>query len=720
MAGATAPAAKDAVENAARRARQTAGLRLNAGRPIWCSMMRFLSFLALLAALPAQAATHDLVIERLKLPVEPGRLADVIAINGSVPGPVLHFTEGETETVRVTNRLAETTSIHWHGLLVPPPKDGAPGFNAFAGIKPGETFTYTFPIRQNGTYWYHAHSATQEQAGQYGAMIIAPRAADPITADRSHVVLISELTREDPERILRNIKGDADYYNFNKRTLPQLLKDAGKFGLGNTLKDRAQWATMRMDPTDIADVSGYRLMINGQPPAKQPWLLAKPGEKVRLRLINGTAMSIVDVRIPGVSMTIVAADGRQVEPVTVDEFRMGVAETYDVIVEPQGDKPRALWIETIDRRAHALASLSAEAGQRAEAPAPRPRQILLLSEMGHDMAAMASPGAAADCPPEHAAMGHCTPKTATPAPANPSATDPNCPPEHAAMGHCTPKAATPTPANPSATDPNCPPEHAAMGHCTPKTATPAPANPSATDPNCPPEHAAMGHCTPKTTPHTGTAVVTDVVTDAGATAYPRVDYGYGSDPMAGMNHAAMGHGALAAEGETDGSGRVFGWATGAPRGARVLSMRDLRAATPQDDRREPTQTITIKVAGNMQRYIWTLNGAKYGEAPPLRVKFGDRVRIIFVNESMMAHPMHLHGMFFQVENGQPMDRLPDKNVIVVAPGRTQSILLTANEAGEWPLHCHLLYHMESGMMQKLVVASVDNPDGSSAQPGHGH
>jgi CopA family copper-resistance protein len=658
MAGATAPAAENAAENAARRARQTAGLRLNAGRPIWCSMMRFLSFLALLAALPAQAATHDLVIERLKLPVEPGRLADVIAINGSVPGPVLHFTEGETETVRVTNRLAETTSIHWHGLLVPPPKDGAPGFNAFAGIKPGETFTYTFPIRQNGTYWYHAHSATQEQAGQYGAMIIAPRAADPITADRSHVVLISELTREDPERILRNIKGDADYYNFNKRTLPQLLKDAGKFGLGKTLKDRAQWATMRMDPTDIADVSGYRLMINGQPPAKQPWLLAKPGEKVRLRLINGTAMSLVDVRIPGVSMTIVAADGRQVEPVTVDEFRMGVAETYDVIVEPQGDKPRALWIETIDRRAHVLASLSADAGQPAEAPAPRPRQILLLSEMGHDMAAMASPGAAADCPPEHAAMGHCTPKAATP----------------------------------------------------------APANPSATDPNCPPEHAAMGHCTPKNTPRTGTAVVTD----AGVTAYPRVDYGYGSDPMAGMNHAAMGHGALAAEGETDGSGRVFGWATGAPRGARVLSMRDLRAATPQDDRREPTQTITIKVAGNMQRYIWTLNGAKYGEAPPLRVKFGDRVRIIFVNESMMAHPMHLHGMFFQVENGQPMDRLPDKNVIVVAPGRTQSILLTANEAGEWPLHCHLLYHMESGMMQKLVVASVDNPDGSSAQPGHGH
>jgi CopA family copper-resistance protein len=678
-------------------------------------MRHLLFLLALFAALPAQAATHDLVIERIKLAVEPGRPSTVIAINGSVPGPVLHFTEGQTETIRVTNKLAETTSIHWHGLLVPPPKDGAPGFNAFAGIKPGETFTYTFPIRQNGTYWYHAHSATQEQAGQYGAMIIAPKAADPIVADRTHVVLISELTREDPERILRNIKGDSDYYNFNKRTLPQMLKDAGKFGLGATLKDRAQWATMRMDPTDIADVSGYRLLVNGQPPARQPWLQAKPGEKIRLRLINGTAMSLVDVRIPGLAMTIVAADGRQVEPVTVDEFRMGVAETYDVIVTPTDEKPLALWIETIDRRAQALVSLSADASQRAEAPAPRPRQILLVSEMGHDMAAMAG-ASGADCPPEHAAMGHCTPTAATATTPKPPATNADCPPEHAAMGHCMPVSTTKSEqiaTKPAATDPACPLEHAAMGHCTPRAAAVAPL---LADPDCPPEHAAMGHCTPKAAALTGSAVVAD----AGATPFPRVDYGYGSDPMAGMNHAAMGHTALAAEGETDGSGRVFGWATGAPRGARVLSMRDLRAATPQTDLRKPTQTIVIKVAGNMQRYIWTLNGAKYGEASPLRVKFGDRVRITFVNESMMAHPMHLHGMFFQLENDQPMDRLPDKNVIVIAPGRTQSILLTANEAGEWPLHCHLLYHMESGMMQKLIVASVDNPDGSAPAAGHVH
>jgi FtsP/CotA-like multicopper oxidase with cupredoxin domain len=360
--------------------------------------------------------------------------------------------------------------------------------------------------------------------------------------------------------------------------------------------------------------------------------------------------------------------------------------------------------------------------------------------MGHDMAAMAGAGGA-DCPPEHAAMGHCTPAGATAPTPKPPASDPDCPPEHAAMGHCTPAPATKSeqiatktaavdpdcppehaamghctpknpaisvasPPKPAAGDPACAPEHAAMGHCTPRVAAVAPA---VADPNCPPEHAAMGHCTARAAALTGSAVVAD----AGATPFPRVDYGYGSDPMAGMNHAAMGHDALAAEGETDGSGRVFGWATGAPRGARVLSMRDLRAAIPQTDLREPTQTIVIKVAGNMQRYIWTLNGAKYGEAPPLRVKYGDRVRITFVNESMMAHPMHLHGMFFQLENGQPMERQPDKNVIVVAPGRTQSILLTANEAGEWPLHCHLLYHMESGMMQKLIVASVDNPDGSA-------
>jgi len=334
-------------------------------------------------------------------------------------------------------------------------------------------------------------------------------------------------------------------------------------------------------------------------------------------------------------MEIVASDGRRVEPVRVDEFRMGVAETYDVIVTIPDERAVPLWIETMDRKASVLASLAPRAGMAVVQPEGRPRQILLAGEMGHDMGDM---GGAADgaCAPEHAAMGHCV---MAGAPAVPAAN-------------------------------GCTPEHAAMGHCE------MPATSGVRE---------------------GSAVVA-----GGDTPYPRVDYGYGSNPMAGMDH-----GELAVEGALDGSGRVMGWATGAPRGSRVLSMRDLVRAEPADDVRAPVREIEVRLTGNMVRYIWSLNGKRYGEADPIVLKYGERVRITFKNETMMAHPMHLHGLFFEVENGQPMDKLPSKNVIVVAPGRTQSILLTANEPGEWPLHCHLLYHMASGMMNKLIVASAD-------------
>jgi FtsP/CotA-like multicopper oxidase with cupredoxin domain len=426
---------------------------------------------------------------------------------------------------------------------------------------------------------------------------------------------------------------------------------------------------MRMDATDIADVSGYALLANGQPTAAKPVLGFTPGQRVRLRLINGSAMSFVDVRIPGVAMQVVAADGRPVQPVTVDELRMGVAETYDVIVEPPAGA-HALWVETLDRRATLLAALTSDPALPVSAPPQRPKQVLLLAEMGHSMPA---PGEA-------------------------------CTAEHAAMGHCQLAGVTPTAAP---ADPDCPPEHAAMGHCTPKTPAAMPAN----DPDCSPEHAAMGHCTPKGLAlglRTGTAVA-QTERPADGTPYPVVDYGYGRDPMAGMP-PMKGMPVLGKEGDTDGSGRVFGWATGAPYGARVLSMRDLVALTPKEAA-PPTREIVVRLQGNMERYIWTLNGKKFGEGPPIDVKFGERVRVTFINETMMAHPMHLHGMFFEVENGQAPGLMPEKNVIVVAPGRTQSIILTANEAGEWPLHCHLLYHMNSGMMQKLVVANVASPDG---------
>lgn len=632
----------------------------------------------LLFVLPAlaQAATYDLVVERAARQIVPGRTDNVITINGTVPGPVLRFREGEEAIVRVTNRLDATTSIHWHGLLVDGAYDGAPGFNGFNGIAPGTTYTYRINVRQSGTYWYHAHSGGQEQAGQYGALLIAPKGEDWITSDTEHVILLSDHTREDPGRVMRNLKSDSGYYNWNKRTLPETLRDAKKFGMKATLAERKAWGQMRMDATDIADVSGYTLLANGQPTAARPVLAFTPGQRVRLRFINGSAMSFMDVRIPGLAMTIVAADGRPVQPVSVDEFRMGVAETYDVIVEPAaGAYP--LWVETLDRRATLLAALTSDPALPVAAPQQRPKQVLLLAEMGHSMPA---PGEV--CTAEHAAMGHCTPAGAAPANA---AADPDCPPEHAAMGHCTPR----TPAPKPAADPDCPPEHAAMGHCTPKL--------------------------PAAGPRVGTAVAL-ADKPANGTPFPVVDYGYGKDPMAGMDHSAMpgmNMPVLGKQGDTDGSGRVFGWATGAPYGARVLSMRDL-VALEAKEAPAPTREIVVRLQGNMERYIWTLNGKKFGEGPPIDVKYGERVRVTFINETMMAHPMHLHGMFFEVENGQAPGLMPEKNVIVVAPGRTQSIILTANEAGEWPLHCHLLYHMNSGMMQKLVVANVASPDGKPA------
>jgi CopA family copper-resistance protein len=612
----------------------------------------FLLALGLLLPTLAQAGTYDLVVERAAMQIVPGRTDSVIAINGTVPGPTLRFKEGEEAVVRVTNKQSATTSIHWHGLLVDGAYDGAPGFNGFAGIAPGETYTYRIRIRQSGTYWYHAHSGGQEQAGQYGALIIAPKAEDPIKADVEHVILLSDHTREDPARVQKNLKSDSGYYNWNKRTLTELMRDAKKFGMKATMAERAAWGDMRMDATDIADVTGYALLMHGQPTAAGPTLAFQPGQRVRLRFINGSAMSFMDIRIPGVPMTIVAADGRPVQPVTVDEFRMGVAETYDVIVEPPPGA-HALWVETLDRRASVLGRLTSDPALTVAAPAARPKQVLLLAEMGHSMPA---PGEA--CSAEHAAMGHCQ------------------------IAGVTPVAA-------GAADPDCPPEHAAMGHCTPKTAG----------------------------PRAGTAVA-QAVRPASGTPFPVVDYGFGKDPMAGMDHSQMkgmmNMPVLGREGDTDGSGRVFGWATGAPYGARVLSVRDLVALTPKADAAAPTREIIVRLQGNMERYIWTLNGHKFGEGPPIDVKFGERVRVTFINETMMAHPMHLHGMFFEVENGQAPGLMPEKNVIVVAPGRTQSIILTANEAGEWPLHCHLLYHMNSGMMGKLVVANVLGPDGKAA------
>ena len=692
-------------------------------------MRRFVGLLLAATTLmtgAVSARTYDLVIDRQKVEVEPGRKDMAITLNGGITGPVLRFTEGEMATIRVTNHLKETTSIHWHGLLVPGSKDGSPGFNGFAGIKPGETYTYTFNLRQTGTYWYHAHSATQEQAGQYGALIIDPKSGSDIAlkADRDQVVLLSEHTRTDPERILRNLKGDSGYYNFTKRTTPEFFRDVGKFGLKKTLADRRAWNTMRMDPTDIADVGNYTLLVNGLPSDRNPSFHFTPGEKVRLRIINGSAMSFMDVRMPGMTMTVVAADGRSVEPVKVDEFRIGVAETYDVVVEPKDDRAYPLWVETLDRKASVLAALAPRDGMTVAAPAPRPRQVLLMSEMGSmgGMAMGGKPGKTAD---GMAGMDMGAAK-ASPA-AKPTEAMAGMDMSGGSMAGMDMGPAKAAAAKPVDTMAGMDMSGGSMPGMDISPAKSAAAMPGM---DMGGQNTAMAPTSPPIE-LVGSAVV---ASQGGLRSpFPKVDYGMGADTTAPMNGMAMSDGgmpgmtgssdnmagmpgmskpALAREGDTDGSGRVFGWATGAPYGARVLSVRDLRSLTPQHDVRKPSRDIVIKVSANMERYIWTLNGAKFGDAPPIKVDFGERVRITFVNETMMAHPMHLHGMFFQVENGQPMDRLPDKNVVTIAPGKTQSILLTADEAGEWPLHCHLLYHMESGMMQKLVVASVNKPDGT--------
>ena len=630
-----------------------------------------------LAGLPAWAGEYALVIDEQVVNIT-GKPVKKITVNGTIPGPALRFKEGEEVVVRVTNRLKENTSVHWHGLILPPEQDGVPGFNGFPGIKPGETYTYRFPIQQSGTYWYHAHSATQEQSGHYGPLIIEPAKAPAVQADREHIVLLSEFTQENPEKIISNLKADPGFYNYSKRTVPDFFRDARKFGLRAAWRDRRAWGRMRMDPTDIADVANYTFLVNGKPPAGNETLLFRPGERVKLKFINASAMTYFDVRIPGMKMTVVAADGRDVEPVTVDEFRFAVSETYDVIVEPRTEQAFTVFAESVDRTGYARATLAPRAGMSAPVPAMRPRALLTMAEMGHNMSQM---GGGMD----HAAMGHGSAATMqAEAGSEMSAAD------HAAMGH------GPAPAAPavdhskmSAAD------HAAMGHGSAPGA-------SAVD-HAAMDHSAMGH---------GEA-------SPARTALPKVDYGMGKAvDMAGMDHgsAGMDEAALAPEGEFDGSGRVFGWASGAPHGSRVLSYADLRSAAPQEDLRPAEREIVVRLSGNMERYIWTLNGAKFGQAEPIGLRYGERVKLTFVNETMMAHPMHLHGMFMELDNGQPADRVPDKSVVSVAPGKTYSVLITADQAGEWAFHCHLLYHMEAGMMQKVVVAKLDGSAPAAPAP----
>ena len=563
-------------------------------------------------------------------------------VNGSVPAPTLRWKEGDTVTLRVANTLDEDASIHWHGILLPANMDGVPGLS-FHGIRPGETYVYRFKVRQAGTYWYHSHSGFQEQLGLYGPLVIEPREPEPFTYDREHVVMLTDWTDENPARVFAKLKKRSDYYNFKQRTVGDFVHDVRTQGFKAAFADRRMWGEMRMNPTDLADVSGYTYtyLMNGTAPAGNWTGLFKPGERVRLRFINGSAMSYFDVRIPGLKMTVVAADGQYVHPVTVDEFRVATAETYDVIVEPSGQDAFTIFAQSLDRTGFAAGTLAVREGLRAPVPELDPRPMLTMADMGHggmghDMSSMAKDSAAANTP---AAPPANDPHAGHTAPAKPAAPDPHA-------GHQMPaKPAAPTP------DPHA-------GHAMP------PQQPA--DPHAGHDMSAMGGAMQQ---HPATEKGNPLVDMQTMTPTSRLD-----DPGIGLRD----------------------------NGRRVLTYADLRSVFSDPDGREPGRTIELHLTGHMARFAWSFNGVKFSDAEPLRLNYGERLRIVLVNDTMMTHPIHLHGMWSDIEDDEGKFHVR-KHTVDMPPGTKRSYRVTADALGRWAYHCHLLFHMESGMFREVRV-----------------
>lgn len=517
----------------------------------------------------------DFDLEIARLPVNfAGKRRYATAVNGLVPGPVLRVREGDTVTLRVRNGLDEMTSIHWHGMILPAGMDGVPGIS-FPGIAPGETFTYRFVVQQSGTYWYHAHTLA-EQTGLYGALIVEPHTPDPSPADRDYAVLLSDWTDENPLQVFLNLKKMGGYYNFAQPTVGDFFEDVSRLGLDRAIAKRDMWNRSRMNPTDFSDVSGttYTYLMNGTPPAGNWTAIAKPGERVRLRFIGAGTATYFDVRIPGLKLTVVSTDGQMVEPVEVDEFRIGPGETYDVIVQMPDDRAYTIFAQSMDRTGFARGTLAPRAGMEAEVPQPDARVWLDPVDMMGAMAAMSG--------------GHA--------------------------GH-------------------------GMVELPPKA-----------------RHAR---------------------TEYGPTTDMRVDYPRANldDPGAGLRQ----------------------------NGRRVLTYADLRTIGGALDSREPQREIELHLTGNMDRFIWSLDGVKLNDAKPIHFRKDERLRVTLVNDSTMAHPMHLHGMWSELEapGGGFQVR---KHTISVQPAQRVSFAVTADAPGRWAFHCHLLYHMGAGMFREVVVA----------------
>lgn len=529
-----------------------------------------------------------------------GKKARATVVNQLLPAPLLRWKEGDTVTLRVKNNLDVVSSIHWHGIILPTEMDGVPGFS-FDGIMPGETFEYQFTLQQSGTYWYHSHSGFQEQTGVYGPIIIDPAKPDPVKYDREYVVMFSDWSDTPPEKIYANLKKQSTYYNYSERTVSDLFADIKEKGLLNTWKERSMWNDMRMSDRDISDVTGaaYTYLINGNTPEQGWQALFKAGEKVRLRLINAAAMTIFDVRIPGLKMTVVASDGQNIQPVTVDEFRMGVAETYDVIVEPEGGHAYCLYAQNIDRTGFVAGTLTSDAGLVTAIPDMDPAPILGHGDMGMDHSSM-----------DHGSM------------------------DQGAM------------------------EHGAM------------------------EHGAMnqgGAGALGLAGYGSQAEIKHVKTEFG----PQVDM-RAETPQDGLSDPGIG----LREHQT-----LYG--------RKVLTYADIKGLHPTRDKRQPSREIQLHLTGNMHRYMWSINGIKFTDAEPLVLEYGERVRITLVNDTMMTHPMHLHGMWSELETGDP-EFIPRKHTVIVQPGAKVSYLVTADAKGHWAYHCHLLYHMP-GMFIKVLV-----------------
>ena len=559
-----------------------------------------------------------------------GKTRMATAINGSVPAPILRWREGDRVTIRVTNNLAEDSSIHWHGIILPTGMDGVPGLS-FGGIKPGNTFEYQFDLNQSGTYWYHSHSSFQEPTGMYGAIIIDPKEPDPVSYNRDYVVMLSDWSDEDPQAIYAKLKKLSHYYNFRERTVSDIWHDIKAKGVEETWNKRSMWNQMRMSETDISDVTGYTYtyLMNGATP-DEGWVgLFKRGEKVRLRFINSSAMTIFDVRIPGLKMTVVASDGQNIEPVTIDEFRIGVAETYDVVVEPSDDSAYTVFAQSIDRSGFTRGTLTPDIGLRSSVPEMDVAPTLGHRDMGmdhsmHDMSGMQ----------EMPAMDH-------------SMHDMSGMQEMPAMDHS---------------------KHQMGGMQT-------------IDKNTIHE---KNHRDQSETLGRAGFGSTREITHGPSEAGPHIDM-RAESPQSGLNDPGIG-----LRNHMQRYGR------------KVLTYSDIKNLYPTSDPREPTREIELHLTGNMSRYMWSMNGIKFSDAEPLQLKYGERVRITLVNDTMMSHPMHLHGMWSELETGDP-NYIPRKHTVIVQPGSKISYLVTADALGRWAYHCHLVYHMP-GMFREVRVS----------------